>query len=158
MVSRIPNRSLRRPTGSSFATSSGIRRPYRIGRRSGCFGNAWPQPGRILRSGWSSSGNLKYKVSPSNAVSAGRLVHHRRSRTCLCRHLAGRSSGSCTNSISSWTKTTSGSLHDSRIDLSHPGETVYRNKGSFGVKPQASMDRTMHRRPAVVSSPSGRTG
>ncbi|MDK2973959.1 MAG: transposase, family [Methanofollis sp.] len=25
------------------------------------------------------------------------------------------------------------------------GETVYRDKGYFGVKPRASMDRTMHR-------------
>ncbi len=32
-----------------------------------------------------------------------------------------------------------------RIDLSRKGETVYRDKGYFGVKPRASMDKTMHR-------------
>ena len=42
-------------------------------------------------------------------------------------------------------ETTTASLHDSRIDLSQPGETVYRDKGYFGVKPAASMDKTMHR-------------
>ena len=42
-------------------------------------------------------------------------------------------------------ETTTASLHDSRIDLSKPGETVYRDKGYFGVKPAASMDKTMHR-------------
>ena len=42
-------------------------------------------------------------------------------------------------------ETTTASLHDSRIDLSQKGETVYRDKGYFGVKPQASMDMTMHR-------------
>ncbi|MDI6719440.1 MAG: IS5 family transposase [Methanomicrobiales archaeon] len=42
-------------------------------------------------------------------------------------------------------KTTPASLHDSRVDLSRKGETVYRDKGYFGVKPQASMDKTMHR-------------
>jgi len=31
--------------------------------------------------------------------------------------------------------TTTASLHDSRIDLSEKGETVYRDKGYFGVKP-----------------------
>jgi len=41
--------------------------------------------------------------------------------------------------------TTTASLHDSRIDLLKPGETVYRDKGYFGVKPAASMDKTMHR-------------
>lgn len=41
--------------------------------------------------------------------------------------------------------TTTASLHDSQIDLSEKGETVYRDKGYFGVKPQASMDKTMHR-------------
>lgn len=41
--------------------------------------------------------------------------------------------------------TTTASLHDSRIDLLQKGETVYRDKGSFGVKPRASMDKTMHR-------------
>jgi len=42
-------------------------------------------------------------------------------------------------------ETTTASLHDSRIDLSQKGETVYRDKGYFGVKPQASMGKTMHR-------------
>ena len=42
-------------------------------------------------------------------------------------------------------ETTTASLRGSRIDLSHPGETVYRDKGYFVVKPQASMDKTMHR-------------
>lgn len=42
-------------------------------------------------------------------------------------------------------ETTTASLHDSRIDLSRKGETVYRDKGYFGVKPKASMDKTMHR-------------
>ena len=41
--------------------------------------------------------------------------------------------------------TTTASVHDSRIYLSQPGETVYRDKGYFGVKPIASMDKTMHR-------------
>ena len=41
--------------------------------------------------------------------------------------------------------TTTASLHDSQVDLSREGETVYRDKGYFGVKPQASMDKTMHR-------------
>ncbi len=41
--------------------------------------------------------------------------------------------------------TTTASLHDSRIDLLQKGETVYRDRGYFGVKPRASMDRTMHR-------------
>ena len=41
--------------------------------------------------------------------------------------------------------TTTASLHDSQVDLSKPGETVYRDKGYFGVKPAASMDKTMHR-------------
>jgi transposase, IS5 family len=42
-------------------------------------------------------------------------------------------------------ETTTASLHDSQVDLSRKGETVYRDKGYFGVKPQASMDKTMHR-------------
>lgn len=42
-------------------------------------------------------------------------------------------------------ETTPASLHDSQVDLSRKGETVYRDKGYFGVKPQASMDKTMHR-------------
>ena len=41
--------------------------------------------------------------------------------------------------------TTTASVHDSRVDLSQSGETVYRDKGYFGVKPLASMDKTMHR-------------
>ena len=41
--------------------------------------------------------------------------------------------------------TTTSSTHDSRIDLSKQGETVYRDKRYFGVKPAASMDKTMHR-------------
>jgi len=41
--------------------------------------------------------------------------------------------------------TTTASTHDSQIDLSQSGETVYRDKGYFGVKPSASMDKTMHR-------------
>jgi IS5 family transposase len=32
-------------------------------------------------------------------------------------------------------ETTTASLHDSGIDLSRKGETVYRDKGYFGVKP-----------------------
>ena len=47
--------------------------------------------------------------------------------------------------------TTTASTHDSRIDLSKPGETVYRDKGYFGVTPAASMDKTMHR--AVRNQP-----
>jgi len=42
-------------------------------------------------------------------------------------------------------ETTSASVHDSRIDLSRKGETAYRDKGYFGVKTKASMDKTMHR-------------
>lgn len=42
-------------------------------------------------------------------------------------------------------ETTTASLHDSRIDLFRNGETVYRDKGYFGAKPQASMDKIMHR-------------
>ncbi len=41
--------------------------------------------------------------------------------------------------------TTTASTHDSRVDLSKSGETVYWDKGYFGVKPAASMDKTMHR-------------
>ena len=39
--------------------------------------------------------------------------------------------------------TTTASLHDSQIDLSEKGETVYRDKGYFGTIPFASMDKTM---------------
>lgn len=42
-------------------------------------------------------------------------------------------------------QTTTASVHDSQVDLSRTGETVYRDKGYFGVRPQASMDKTMHR-------------
>ena len=42
-------------------------------------------------------------------------------------------------------ETTTASVHDSRIDLSSEGETVYRDNGYFGVKPRASIDKTMHR-------------
>ena len=41
--------------------------------------------------------------------------------------------------------TTTASLHDSQIDLSEKGETVYRDKGYFGTIPFASMDKTMRR-------------
>ena len=41
--------------------------------------------------------------------------------------------------------TTPANVHDSKIDLSKKGETVYRDKGYFGVKPKASMDKTMKR-------------
>ena len=39
---------------------------------------------------------------------------------------------------------TSASVHDSRVDLSLPGEVVYRDKGYFGVKPRG-WDATMRR-------------
>lgn len=42
-------------------------------------------------------------------------------------------------------ETTIASVHDSQVDLSMPGETVYRDKGYFGVKPRASIDKTMKR-------------
>ena len=41
-------------------------------------------------------------------------------------------------------ETTTASVHDSRIDLSRPGEAVYRDKGYFGVKPRG-YDATMRR-------------
>jgi len=41
--------------------------------------------------------------------------------------------------------TTTASVHDSQIDLSQKGETVYRDKGYFGSIPFASMDKTMKR-------------
>jgi transposase, IS5 family len=41
--------------------------------------------------------------------------------------------------------TTTASVHDSRVDLSQKGETVYRDKGYFGSVPFASMDKTMKR-------------
>jgi IS5 family transposase len=37
---------------------------------------------------------------------------------------------------------TSASVHDSRVDLSEPGEVVYRDKGYFSVKPRG-FDATM---------------
>jgi transposase, IS5 family len=37
------------------------------------------------------------------------------------------------------------SVHDSQIDLSQKGETVYRDKGYFGAIPFASIDKTMRR-------------
>ena len=39
---------------------------------------------------------------------------------------------------------TSASVHDSRVDLSEPGEVVYRDKGYFGVAPRG-FDATMRR-------------
>lgn len=39
-------------------------------------------------------------------------------------------------------KTTTASVHDSQVDLSQPGEVVYRDKGYFGVKPRG-FDATM---------------
>jgi len=39
---------------------------------------------------------------------------------------------------------TSASVHDSRVDLSEPGEVVYRDKGYFGVQPRG-FDATMRR-------------
>ena len=39
---------------------------------------------------------------------------------------------------------TSASVHDSRVDLSEPGEVVYRDKGYFGVQPKG-FDATMRR-------------
>jgi len=39
---------------------------------------------------------------------------------------------------------TSASVHDSRVDLSLPGEVVYRDKGYFGVSPRG-FDATMRR-------------
>ncbi len=42
-------------------------------------------------------------------------------------------------------ETTTASGHDSQVDLSMPGETVYRDKGYFGVKPRASINKIMNR-------------
>ena len=42
-------------------------------------------------------------------------------------------------------ETTTASVHDSQIDLSEKNETVYRDRGYFGVKPRASIDKTMKR-------------
>ena len=41
--------------------------------------------------------------------------------------------------------TTTASVHVNQLDLSMPGETVYRDKGYFGVKSRASIDKTMKR-------------
>jgi IS5 family transposase len=41
-------------------------------------------------------------------------------------------------------ETTPASVHDSRVDLSRPGEVVYRDKGYFGVEPRG-YDATMRR-------------
>jgi IS5 family transposase len=41
--------------------------------------------------------------------------------------------------------TSTASLHDSQVDLSQKGETVYRDKGYFGTIPFASIDKTMKR-------------
>ena len=49
-------------------------------------------------------------------------------------------------------ETTTASVHDSRVDLSQPGEVVYRDKGYFGVKPRG-YDATMRR--AVRGHPLG---
>ncbi len=39
--------------------------------------------------------------------------------------------------------TSTASLHDSQVDLSEPGETVYRDRGYFGATIRGSMDKTM---------------
>jgi len=41
-------------------------------------------------------------------------------------------------------ETTPANVHDSRVDLSRPGEVVYRDKGYYGVKPRG-YDATMRR-------------
>lgn len=41
-------------------------------------------------------------------------------------------------------QTTTASVHDSQIDLSEPGEVVYRDRGYFGAKPKG-FDATMQR-------------
>lgn len=41
--------------------------------------------------------------------------------------------------------TTTASVHDSQVDLSQKGETVYRDKKYFGSVPFASMDNTVRR-------------
>jgi len=41
-------------------------------------------------------------------------------------------------------ETTPANVHDSRVDLSLPGEVVYRDKGFFGVEPRG-YDATMKR-------------
>ncbi len=54
-------------------------------------------------------------------------------------------------------ETTTASVHDSQVDLSRQGETVYRDKEYFGVRPQASLDKTMHRAVRGIPYPSRRT-
>ena len=49
-------------------------------------------------------------------------------------------------------ETTPASVHDSRVDLSQPGEVVYRDKGYFGVGPRGH-DATMRR--GVLGHPLG---
>jgi IS5 family transposase len=49
--------------------------------------------------------------------------------------------------------TTSANVHDSQVDLSLPGEVVYRDKGYFGVKPRgydATMRRAMRGHPLSI--------
>jgi transposase, IS5 family len=41
--------------------------------------------------------------------------------------------------------TSTASLHDGQVDLSEQGQTVYRDRGYFGVETKASMDKTMDR-------------
>lgn len=41
--------------------------------------------------------------------------------------------------------TSTASVHDSQVDLSDEGQTVYRDRGYYGVKPKGSMDKTMKR-------------
>ena len=48
---------------------------------------------------------------------------------------------------------TAANVHDSRVDLSMPGEVVYRDRGYFGVKPHgwdASMERTSRGHPLCI--------
>jgi len=50
-------------------------------------------------------------------------------------------------------ETTTASVHDSQVDLSRPGEVVYRDKGYFGVKPRgysATMRRGVRGRPLGI--------
>jgi len=51
-------------------------------------------------------------------------------------------------------KTTTASVHDNQIDLSQPGEVVYRDKGYFGTKPKgydATMKRGVRAHPMTTS-------
>ncbi len=50
-------------------------------------------------------------------------------------------------------ETTTASVHDSQVDLSRPGEVVYRDKGYFGVEPRgysATMRRGVRGRPLGI--------